>query len=302
MSPPVCDAGMDTLSCPYCTTQSPLYFSFYSRIFHRCLSCGLLFNGPWSFNEESNLTYYQDSYYDDHAGAQLSGQRTAIHRHALRVLHQYREPGSLLDVGCGCGFFLKEAQGCGWRVSGVDLSEKSVRYARSLVGENVLRGTLDDVPKNQRFDAITLINVVDDMVDAWAQLEKLHDLLAPEGILYLRFPNGSFHSSVVRMSRSFFRTQRMHPFVIFHRYALTPRTIGRWLSDTGFAPIRISNAPLTGGVESPDQGASARIARRSVSFATEIFFTAAEKLSRGRWVGGPSVEVIAGKGRGGQRP
>lgn len=271
-------------------------------MFHRCHSCGLIFDGQWSEKDESYITYYQNSYFDDHARAQLSGQRTAIYRHALRLLQRHKKPGSLLDVGCGCGFFLQEAQECGWQVFGVDPSEKSVAQARALVGENVLCGTLHDVPSDQRFDAITLINVLDDMVNAWIQLEKLHDLLAPEGIIYLRFPNGSFHSSVVRMARMLFRTQLMNPFVVFHVYAITPRTIGRWLGDKGFSPIRISNAPLTGGTELQDQGAVVRGARRAVSLVTETVFKGVERLTCGRWVWGPSVEVIAGKGRGCHRP
>lgn len=296
------DAIVDDISCPYCTTRSPLYFSFYSRIFHHCSSCGLIFDGHWSAKDESYVTYYQNSYFDDHARTQLSGQRTAIYRHALQLLQRHKKPGSLLDVGCGCGFLLKEAKECGWRVFGVDPSEKSVAQARSLVGEGVLCGTLDDVPSDQRFDAITMINVLDDMVDAWVQLDKLHDLLAPQGIIYLRFPNGSFHSSVVRISRMLLRTQLFNPLVVFHMYAITPRTIGRWLGDTGFSPIRISNAPLTGGTDSSDQGAVVRIARRTVSLATETVLKGLETLTRGRWVWGPSVEVIAGKRKGGHRP
>lgn len=205
----------EIIQCPYCRSVCMLDFLFFEREYYHCPSCDLIFLQRKE-DIKNHIDYYRESYYDDHTVDQLSGQRSDIYRHILDLLANYKNPGSLLDLGCGCGFFLKEAKERGWQVSGVDPSEKSIAYARSLIGDNVVCGTLDDVPTDRRFDAITLINVLDHMVDACRQLQKVQDLLTPEGILYLRFPNGSFHSFVMRLSLMLSSKQFMNRFLIFH--------------------------------------------------------------------------------------
>ena len=294
-------AGDEKIYCPYCQTGSDFYFPFYSRTYYHCPSCDLIFVRRKE-DIKTVIAYYQNLYFDDHTEDQMSGQRTNIYRHILDVLEDYKKPGSLLDLGCGCGFFLKEARERGWQVSGVDPSEKSIAYAKSLIGDAVVCGTLDDIPTDRRFDAITLINVLDHMVDACRQLQKAQDLLAPEGILYLRFPNGSFHSFVMRLSLLLSAKQFMNAFLVFHEYAITPRAIRRCLGDMGFADIRVLNAHLTSDNLFPGNWTIAKLTKKILSNLTWGFFKSLEKLSGGRWLWGPSLQVIARKGTGGRRP
>lgn len=295
-------AGDEKIYCPYCQTGSNFDFPFYSRTYYRCPSCDLIFVKRKEDIKKTVIAYYQSLYFDDYTEDQVSGHRTNIYRHILVVLEDYKNPGSLLDLGCGCGFFLKEARERGWQVSGVDPSKKSIAYARSLIGDNAVSGTLDDVPTDRRFDAITLINVLDHMVDPFRQLQKVQDLLAPEGILYLRFPNGSFHSFVMRLSLMLSAKQFMNPFLIFHEYAITPRVIKRCLGNMGFVDIRVFNAHLTGGNFCPAGWTFAKLTKKILSSLTWGFFKSLEKLSGGRWLWGPSLQVIARKGTGGRRP
>jgi SAM-dependent methyltransferase len=247
---------------------------------------------------QTALLYYQNDYFDDHAEDQMSGHRTNIYQKVLDILESYRKPGLLLDFGCGCGYFLKEAKDRGWDAYGVDPSIKSINIAKSLIGDFVTCGTLDDVPSNKQYDAITLINVMDHMVDAFRQLYKLRDFLAPGGILYLRFPNGSFHSAVMRVSRRLSVNHFMNSFLVFHEYAITAKAIKRCLEDMGFSGIRVLNANLTGGNIYPVGWSSAKIARFFLRGLTWGFFKAIEKLSGERWLWGPSLEVIAIKSVG----
>jgi 2-polyprenyl-3-methyl-5-hydroxy-6-metoxy-1,4-benzoquinol methylase len=295
------DVANEKIHCHYCQSVSNYCFSFYHRTYYHCPSCDLIFA---SREEDANtvIAYYRDLYFDNEAEDQMSGRRTNLYRHILDVLEDYKNPGSLLDLGCGCGFFLKEARERGWQVSGVDPSEKSIAYARSLIGDNAVCGTLDNVPTGRRFDAITLINVLDHMVDACQQLQKVQDLLAPEGIIYLRFPNGSFHSFVMRLSLMLSAKQFMNPFLIFHEYAITPRAIRRCLGDMGFADIRIFNSRLAGNDLFLAGWTFAKLTMKILSSLTWGFFKSLEKLSGGRWLWGSSLQVIARKGTGGRRP
>lgn len=298
MTPP--NAGDKKIYCPYCQTGSDFYFPFHSRTYYHCPSCDLIF-ARQEEDIKTVIAYYRNHYFADQTGDQMSGQRTNIYRHILDVMEDYKNPGSLLDLGCGCGFFLKEAAERGWQVSGVDPSQKSIAYARLLIGDNAVCGTLDDVPADRRFDAITLINVLDHMVDACRQLQKVKDLLAPEGILYLRFPNGYFHSFVMHLSLMLSAKQFMNPFLIFHEYAITPRAIKRCLGDMGFVDIQVFNAHLTGGNFCPVSWTFAKLTMKIISSLTWGFFKSLEKLSGGRWLWGPSLQVIARKATGAGR-
>lgn len=189
------------------------------------------------------------------------------------------------------GFYLKAAAERGWQVSGVDPSEKSIAYARSMVGDNVVCGTLDNIRADRRYDAITLINVLDHTVDACLQLQKVKELLAPEGILYLRFPNGAFHSFIMRMSLIISDKQFMNCFLIFHEYAITPRFIRRCLGDMGFVDILVFNSRLAGGDIFTGSGTFVKLSKLILRSLTLGFFKALEKLSGGRWLWGPSLQI-----------
>jgi 2-polyprenyl-3-methyl-5-hydroxy-6-metoxy-1,4-benzoquinol methylase len=294
------DVADEKIDCHYCRFVSSYCFSFYNRTYYHCPSCDLIFA---SRNEDTKtvIAYYRDLYFDNEAEDQMSGRRTDLYRDILYVLDGYKKPGSLLDVGCGCGFFLKEARGRGWQVLGVDPSRKSIDHAGSLIGDAVVCGTLDDVPADRRFDAITLINVLDHMLDPFRQLQEVQDLLAPDGIIYLRFPNGSFHSFMTRLFKILPARQFINSFLIFHEYALTPKAIRRCLGDMGYADIRVLNAHLTGGNFYPNDGIFATLVRNILRSLIWGFFKFLEKLSRGRWLWGPSLQVIARKGAGGLR-
>lgn len=110
-------------------------------------------------------------------------------------------------------------------VMGVDSSEKSIDIAKTLVGDAAICGTLDDLPQEKRFDAVTLINVPDHMVDGGRQLEPIRNLLNPGGPLYLRFPNSVFYTFILHVSAKLSVNRYMNDFMVIHEYAVTHRAI-----------------------------------------------------------------------------
>ena len=286
--------------CPHCLSISFLDFPFSGRSYYRCPSCSLIF-AEQAEDSKTVIAYYRDRYFDASAQDQMSEQRKKIYGHILTVLEKFQKPGSLLDVGCGCGFFLKEAKARGWQGTGVDPSRRSIDYARSLIGEAALCGTIDDIPADRRFDVIALVNVLDHMVDFRQQLKKIYFLLAPDGILYLRFPNGLFHSSVMRFFRILSAERFITSFLIFHEYAFTPKAIRRSLHDMGFIDIHVLNAPLTGGQFAIGGPIFSGLGRKILVNLTSSIFKFLEMISKGRWAWGPSLQIIARKGTGDRR-
>lgn len=74
------------------------------------------------------------------------------------------ESGSLLDVGCGNGDFLRRMHSLGWHVSGVEPDPAAVAYAVSQ-GFKVFSGTIRDIPTDARYDVITLSHVIEHVSD-----------------------------------------------------------------------------------------------------------------------------------------
>jgi 2-polyprenyl-3-methyl-5-hydroxy-6-metoxy-1,4-benzoquinol methylase len=100
--------------------------------------------------------------------------------------------GKLLDVGCGSGVFLRRWQNLGWDVNGLEMDPEAVKTARQVIqSDNVFHGTIDDLATNERYDVITLIHVIEHLLDPVATLKKCHDLLKPGGSIIISTPNSS---------------------------------------------------------------------------------------------------------------
>jgi len=281
--------------CSYCRSTSLLHFLFSGRRYYRCSSCDLIF-AERKTDGNATLAYYQERYFDEYSDDQRSGQRARIYRQILDLLEENQNKGWLLDIGCGCGLFLAEAQKRRWLIFGLDPSRHSIADAMSRIGDQVICGTVDDLPIDRHYNAIVMINVLDHVIEGWRQLKKIHQLLVPGGILYLRFPNGVFHSSVLQFFRMISAERFVKPILIFHEYAFTPKAIRRYLRDAGFVDVQILNAPLTGGRMDADDQNFVRLFRIMLINLVAAFFNSLAYWSGGRWVWGPSLQVIARKG------
>jgi 2-polyprenyl-3-methyl-5-hydroxy-6-metoxy-1,4-benzoquinol methylase len=97
---------------------------------------------------------------------------------------------SLLDVGCGIGNFLQQAQRAGWRVAGLDLSPSVAAYAREQRGLDVNSGSIEantSFPPTS-FDLITMFGVIEHLANPRGAAEECARLLRPGGILILQTP------------------------------------------------------------------------------------------------------------------
>ena len=102
-------------------------------------------------NNQSSVVGYSD-YISDEANI----RRTA--RRRIKALSRYIPAGNLLDVGCAMGFFMDEAKTLGWQVSGIDVSEFAVNYARSHFGLDVFQGELTELAATEtQLDLITMV-------------------------------------------------------------------------------------------------------------------------------------------------
>ena len=100
-----------------------------------------------------------------------------------------RTERSLLDVGCGPGFFTRYMASSGWKVAGVEPARDAAEVAKT--GGMSVYGSLQDYIRinNQRVNALTCFNVLEHLLDPAGMLESMMHAMNPESLLLVRVPN-----------------------------------------------------------------------------------------------------------------
>jgi methionine biosynthesis protein MetW len=134
-------------------------------------------------------------FYDDKA-AVYHDDSCAPGEREERILAMF-PPGEglrVLDVGCGAGRFLRILRDRGHQAVGVEISPSAVEAARATgVDARVANAEtgegLDELWECGRFDAITLLDVLEHTFDPSAVLRSLVPLLEPGGAILISVPN-----------------------------------------------------------------------------------------------------------------
>lgn len=97
--------------------------------------------------------------------------------------------GTLLDIGSGNGFFLKQAEECGWQAKGIEPSDKAVEYCDSI-GLDIIHGVFDQKCADSigTFDVIHLWEVLEHLPDPAAMLALCRQALNPGGLIIIGVP------------------------------------------------------------------------------------------------------------------
>ena len=97
-----------------------------------------------------------------------------------------------MDIGSGPGVFLKMAMDDGWDVEGVEPRLEAARFCNENFGIKVHTGDFEDYDfRFERYDVITLWDVLEHVASHDRFLNRAIDLLAPGGVLIIAIPNAS---------------------------------------------------------------------------------------------------------------
>lgn len=107
----------------------------------------------------------------------------------FRVMYLPSLPqGTLLDVGCGDGGFIRSMQAFGWETKGIDTDPGAVRRAKEN-GTNVVLAAPRDLRDDAQYDAVTLSHVIEHVHDPTSFVKECARLLRPGGSLVIVTPN-----------------------------------------------------------------------------------------------------------------
>lgn len=139
--------------------------------------------------------FYENGYCNER---QKLGQKVnaTVNGNVFRRFIPSPESKSILDVGSGYGFFLDLLRDIGLsRRVGIELSNHERRYARTQF-DHELYGNIIEMSDDDRFDVITLFEVIEHIPDPVAFIKALRHHLKPDGTIIIGTDN--FASSVAR--------------------------------------------------------------------------------------------------------
>ena len=179
----------------------------------------------------SNIPSAQElnEYYSDYP---VKSHRSPItinrYNELLDRFEQFRSTRNILDIGCGTGYFLDEAEKRGWQVHGTEYSPSSIASCRER-GLLIHEGDLDvNNYSLEQFDVITSFEVIEHINDPKSELDKVKRVLRTGGLFYVTTPN--FNS----LSRNMVGSEWNIVNYPEHLSYYTPKTIHRVLTDSGF--------------------------------------------------------------------
>ncbi|MCC6493634.1 MAG: class I SAM-dependent methyltransferase [Pirellulales bacterium] len=154
----------------------------------RCRRCGLIYLNPRPAASEFDRIYPPAYHAFDFSPESFGlAHRARSRLEARRLLAYGKHLGpraSIVDVGCGDGFhlaLLKQYGQPGWRLAGVDASERAVAAARTR-GLDVHLGTVETAPLTPAsFDLALLIATVEHVENPLQLMQAAARLLRPGG-------------------------------------------------------------------------------------------------------------------------
>ena len=286
------------MKCVCCLSSRIITSPASLRGYYSCKNCGLIFagKGKRQNTQASLMSHYQNI--DPHR--KVASSKEFFFNSALGYLSSRirKDQRSILDVGCGYGYFLELAKSERWVTSGVEIVNAVDRDApQKPINQNIFYGTLKEAEyPNNHFDAITLWDVLVFVHNPFEEAKECYRVLKEGGIIGIRARNIIFEKTA---RRAYFLLKKIYPHLnlknpsVFHHYCFTSKSLFQLLLRVGFTNIIVTNSPLTKG-DPYDYGHRKGLitaAKSVVDYLSRIVFW----FSAGRVVVGPSLLVWARK-------
>lgn len=199
---------------------------------NRCVRCGLLYSSPIFEPNEIKILYTHSPHTNAAAGEEANVRRT------MEMYYRLARPflagrDRILDVGCDIGLLLDVARQDGFReLYGIEPVQVAARVAARTPGAVIS----SEFYENQTFpdgyfDLVTLVHVVDHLVDPIRVLRRAWSQLKPGGILL-----AVVHNSGSLLARLL--GERFPPYNLYHHYFFSEETLKRLFGAGAFDVLR----------------------------------------------------------------
>ncbi|WP_063833579.1 glycosyltransferase [Skermanella stibiiresistens] len=239
-------------ACPICNSKKLDYqFTHEGSAIVGCTDCGFVMRNPQPTDLELEAIY-SSSYFlgaDRESNFEEKGFQIEVDRLKRKTAALYldevesylgldaqqRGNMSLLEIGCGLGNFLIEAQSRGYQITGVEVSESAVATANDKLGSPAVhQGFIEtvDLPA-ESFDICIMADVIEHTRDPGAFLSHVRRLLKPGGVIFVAVPSlDSWSAKAMK--------ERWVEFKLEHLFYFDRRSIESLLFKSGFESIALS--------------------------------------------------------------
>ena len=196
----------------------------------KCNACGMVRSDPVA-DDVTLGELYRESTFD--YGTEVANLRRTYGRYLGRLDALGGCKGSLLEIGCGNGFFLEEAQARGYaEVRGVEPSAEAVAKASPGVRDRIVCDMMrPGLFAEASFDVVCLFQVFDHLPDPAGVLAEAHRVLKPGGLVLILNHNISALSARLLGERS--------PIIdLEHTYLYSPTTLAGLAKAQDFSPVK----------------------------------------------------------------
>ena len=220
-------------SCPVCGADAVAGYQKGAWWYRTCPTCGTLVSDPLPGDHQIEA-HYREKF--------ERGNYELVRRYAPQYQRVHQQlaswvdvrPGErVLDVGCFTGDLLQILASRGANVHGLELQPEAVAIATERIGPRVYQADVhgETFPPGP-YDVITMMGLIEHVLDPRSFVRRAHQLLSPGGRLYLQTPNA--RSWVARLM-----VGRWPPLApIEHVYLLSAASMRMLLEREGFADVR----------------------------------------------------------------
>ncbi len=171
---------------------------------------------------QENYPYSKSGFYEDY-GAILGYYQV---QSCLEFMHGT----SLLDLACGDGLLTEQFRKHYSRVVGVDASSTHLEKAHNR-NKNIefIHSLIEDLETSERFDNVTLINILEHVRDPIGVLKKSASFLNGGGALIVHVPNANaINRRIAVLMGTLNDCEELSPFdktIVGHRRSYTRKTL-----------------------------------------------------------------------------
>jgi len=223
-------------TCNFCNSESStLYIKTDLVSYHKCSSCGLVFQHPVLTQGEINDIYdanyfeYEHQNHENFFKLMLLSLKDINFDELQKTLPSKR----FLDIGCATGLLLNHVrENMGFETSGVEICKDSVSYAIEKYNLDIHSKPLIDVsfPSNH-FGVVHFSHLIEHVPNPSDILKEVYRILMPGGYAIITTPNldGIFAKHYKGNWRAVMPQ---------HLWLFSKTVLSRYLSNIGFKVIK----------------------------------------------------------------
>jgi 2-polyprenyl-3-methyl-5-hydroxy-6-metoxy-1,4-benzoquinol methylase len=237
----------ERIPCECCGSLKfiPVHLRENNTLVVHCEECHLEFVNPLPTVEAMHENYQKEmtgneaesglhSSYIGERQARIKSFSKLYNSRLSRIESLYSGKGSLLDIGCGAGFFLNCAKERGWNCHGLEILPEYIKFAQeNFALDNIRLESLDESLSYDAntFDVITLWDLIEHLRNPLDCLKRIHRVMKPDGLLVMWTPNVK---NAVFLKENWVGYETLQHFYFFSRDSLN-----QMLEKAGFKIVHL---------------------------------------------------------------